>query len=224
MKNATRIFVVGALATSGLLAFACGGGSSEGGGATTPSASAPAASSIAATSATPTATTPPAPPLTVSAMKLTTADNKHTIELKDDGTIMGDGKTLIAKFVGSSLQDADGKTLINVAADGTVTMPDQPGATKTVKFNDKDELVISDGAKMIVGDDGVVKLLNPDGKPDKDSGKVKLVGFKPTARRAATVFVLTMLMASSKDSGKVGGPAASASAVMTAKPATSAKK
>jgi hypothetical protein len=125
-------------------------------------------------------------------MKLVDPKGKHSVEIKDDGSVVGDGKP-VAKFVGAELQDKDGKTLVAVAADGTVKMD---GATKTVKFNEKDELVIGDGAKMIIGDDGVVKMLNPDGKADKDSGKMKLTGFKPTARRAATVFVLAMFMTS----------------------------
>jgi hypothetical protein len=230
MKNATKIFVVGALATSGFLAFACGGGSSEGGGATTPSASAPAASSVAATSeptttatSTPqvatTAAVPAGPPLTVAAMKLVGPNAKHTIEMKDDGSVLGDGKP-IAKFVGATLQDAEGKPMVSVAADGSIAMTGQ--TSKTAKFNDKDELVISDGAKMTIGDDGVVKLFNPDGKADKDSGKMKLTGFKPAARRAATVFVLAMMMSSPEHTTTTS--ASSAAPVVSAKPASTAKK
>ncbi len=231
MKNATKLFCVGALAATGLLAFACGGGSSETGPATSPSASAPAASSVAATSAptttasAPTATTtaqvPAGPPLTVVAMKLVGPNAKHTIEMKDDGSVLGDGKP-IAKFVGATLQDAEGKPMVSVATDGTIVMAGQP-TSKSAKFNDKDDLVISDGAKMTIGDDGVVKLFNPDGKADKDSGKMKLTGFKPTARRAATVFVLTMMM-SSPEHTTTTTSAASAAPVLSAKPMSTAKK
>jgi len=223
MKNMTRLFIVGALATSGVLAFACGGGNSEGGGGTTPSATAPATSatpsaSIATTAtATATATTPPAPPappLTVVAFKLTDAKSKKTVEVKDDGSVMGDGK-VVAKFVGAALQDMDGKSIMSVAADGSLSAQ---GQTKPAKFNEKDELVVG-GGTIFVADDGTVKLIGPDGKPDKDSGKIKLTGFKPQARRAATIFVMAMFMASPQPT-TTSASVASVGPVATDKPAT----
>ncbi len=69
MRNSTWKFAIAAvLASSGFVAFACGGGSSEGGGSTTPSATASAtdtgsSASTATATATATATTPPAPTL-----------------------------------------------------------------------------------------------------------------------------------------------------------------
>ena len=225
MKNMTRWFVVGMLAATGVFAFACGGGNSEGGGGTTPSATAPATSATpsasVATTATATATatattppTPPAPPLTVAAFKLTDAKSKKTIEVKDDGSVMGDGK-VVAKFVGAELQDASGKSLMSVAADGSLKAE---GQTKPAKFNEKDELVVG-GGTIFIGDDGVLKLIGPDGKPDKDSGKIKLTGFKPQARRAATVFVMAMFMATPSPNST---PVTTSASV--APPATSAKK
>ncbi len=216
MKNATKWFCVGVLAATGMLAFACGGGNGTSGGATTPtsaSATPPAASSAAqATPASATAT-PPAAPLTVSAMKLTSADGKHTIDLKDDGSILADGKP-VAKIAGATLQDKDGKTLVSVLADGTVKVE---GGDRPAKFDDKDAIIMPDGAKMFIADDGTVKLYNPDGKEDKDSGKLKLTGFKPTARRAGTVFVLTMMLSQPQQQPTVSGPS-SAAPTMSAKP------
>ncbi len=72
MRNSTWKFVIAAtLASSGFVAFACGGGSSEGGGSNTPSATAsttetPPATASATATATATATTPPAPTLPAS--------------------------------------------------------------------------------------------------------------------------------------------------------------
>ena len=70
MRNSTWKFAIAAvLASSGFVAFACGGGSTEGGGSTTPSATATATETTASTgggttaTATATATTPPAPTL-----------------------------------------------------------------------------------------------------------------------------------------------------------------
>lgn len=231
MKKATKWFVVAALAASGVFAFACGGGDAETNPNTTPSAS------VNATSATPSATqsttaaastapvassappvTPP-PPLVVSAMKMSGPSLKGTVDLKDDGTINIKDK-VVAKLVGAEMQDPGGKTMIAVAADGTVTLT---GAQKGAKFDDKNDLQIDGGAKMSIGDDGVVKLLNPDGKADKDSGKIKLAGFKPTARRAGVVLVLGIMMASPVATS-TAVPSTSASAATSAKPAGSAKK
>ena len=71
MRNSTWKFAIAAvLASSGFVAFACGGGSSEGGGSTTPSATATETGAATGTgstamtaTATATATTPPAPTL-----------------------------------------------------------------------------------------------------------------------------------------------------------------
>ena len=71
MRNSTWKFAIAAvLASSGFVAFACGGGSSEGGGSSTPSATASTTATAADTgsstttaTATATATTPPAPTL-----------------------------------------------------------------------------------------------------------------------------------------------------------------
>jgi len=68
MRNSTWKFAIAAvLASSGFVAFACGGGSSEGGGSTTPSATAsetaPATGAASTAAATATATTPPPPTL-----------------------------------------------------------------------------------------------------------------------------------------------------------------
>lgn len=235
MKNATKLFCVGALAATGVLAFACGGGNSESGGPTTPTSASAGPAASSATEATPSATattqstaaastaapTPAGPPLTVVAMKLVAPNAKHTIDMKEDGSVLGDGKP-IAKFVGNTLQDADGKPMVSVAADGTLTIAGS-NTGKTAKFNEKDDLVMPDGAKMTVGDDGVVKLFNPDGKADKDSGKIKLTGFKPTARRAATVFVLAMMLERPNPQPTVTPTATSGSAAASAKPATPKK-
>jgi hypothetical protein len=115
---------------------------------------------------------------------------KAAIEVKDDGTVMAGGKPA-GKFVGAELHDASDALIASVAADGTITIT---GAQKKVKFNDKDEVEIEGGAKIAIGDDGVVKSMDATGKPDKDSGKLKITGFKPTARRAATLLVLSMLI------------------------------
>jgi hypothetical protein len=206
MKIAAKWLALSALAASGVFAFACGGGDASTNTNTTPSASATQTSAPSATeTATASASTAPvassappvAPPepLAIAAMKITGTKLKGTLELKDDGTVLSAGKP-VAKIVGAELQDSSGKTLVAVGGDNSVTIT---GSQKGAKFDDKNDLQIDGGAKMSIGDDGVVKLFNADGKADKDSGKIKIAGFKPTARRAATVVVMgVMLMAPSK--------------------------
>jgi hypothetical protein len=198
MKNVTRWFVVSMLAATGVFAFACGGGNSEGGGGTTPSATAPATSAApsastamtaTATATTTTAPTPPAPPLTIVAMKMTDPDSKKTYELKADGTVMGPDGKVIGKFVGAEVQDKDGKTFVSVNAAGELMWQGKPQS----KFNEKDELVSSFGTVSFT-DDGALKMVSADGKADADAHKLKIVGFKPQARRAAAVFLLATIM------------------------------
>ncbi|HEY1954971.1 MAG TPA: hypothetical protein VGH28_05150 [Polyangiaceae bacterium] len=91
-KNTGKLVIAAVLASSGFVAFACGGGSEEGKGTQTPSASgtetatAPASETAAAT-ATATATTPPAPTL------------PDSFKAADDARKTADGKLseLIAK-------------------------------------------------------------------------------------------------------------------------------
>jgi hypothetical protein len=214
MKTSAKWGVLAVLVAAGAVGFACGGGEEETGPAKMPSASAsqetaPPASapsaSAAASSAAPVETTPPPPPapppLVVAAMKFS-APKVKAAEIKDDGSVTVAGKPW-GKFVANELQDASGKTLASVGTDGVIKME---GATKTMKFNDKDEVEVEGGEKLMIGDDGVVKMLKADGKADKESGKAKFTGFKPTARRAATVFAIAMLM----PAPKAAAPAASA--------------
>ena len=218
MKTATKWFCACAVVV------ACGGGSSEGAGTTAPSATASTPAS-ATTSATPTASAAPtqtaaptAPPLVVVAMKLTGEKMlKGVIEVKPDGTVLGPDGKLVAKFVGAELQDKDGSTLISVAADGTMKIA---GSHHGTKFDDKDDLVVEGGAKFHVADDGAVMLFNEDGKADKDSGKLKITGFKPQVRRAATVLVMGMLTPANASSAQISATANPS----VPPPATPAKK
>jgi len=211
MKTATKWLCACALAASGLGAFACGGGSSEGGGATTPSASTAATTTSQPTQA-PTASAattqtaaPTAPPIVVVAMKLTGQKMlKGAIEVKEDGSVLGPDGKLVAKFVGAELRDKDGTMLISVAADGTMKIA---GSQHGTKFDDKDDLVVEGGAKFHIADDGAVMLYNEDGKQDKDSGKLKIAGFQPRARRAATVLVMGMLTPSNSSSANISATA-----------------
>lgn len=231
MQHHPRFLVACVLAASGALVFACEGEKKD--------SPAPAASSAAVTVAPkPSVSAQPiiekaaatasasasastgieaaknAPPLTVVAMKLVMPKSKP-LEIKDDGSVVYDGQTM-GKFVGADFVDKDGKVIMSVAADGSLVSP--VGDPKPAKFNDKDELEVG-GGKLFVGDDGVVKLTKPDGKPDDESGKAKFTGFKPAARRAATMVLVIMLARPEP----VPSPATATSGVIAA-PSASAKK
>jgi hypothetical protein len=129
---------------------------------------------------------------------------KGAIEVKEDGSVLGPDGKLVAKFVGNELKDKDGTTIISVAADGTMKIA---GSQHGTKFDDKDDLVVEGGAKFHVADDGSVMLFNEDGKQDKDSGKLKITGFQPRGRRAATVLVMGMLTPANPSSATVSATA-----------------
>jgi hypothetical protein len=170
--------------------FACGGGNNE----TTapPNASASAAASspanLTSVSATASAPAPTLTPIAVVAMQLTGGTLKKPVELAADGSVIADGKAA-AKFVGAELQDTSGKTLIAVAADDTVRID---GVTATMKFDLKDELFLENGNRIAIADDGAVILTTADRKPDKDSRKMKFLGFNRTAVRAAVLIVVAL--------------------------------
>ncbi len=195
MKTPEKWFAVVIVCGASSALGACGGGSSDAPPAASPAASAdPSASASAAPSAAPEAAPAapePGPPLTVLAMKLTLPKKLGTLEVKADGTVIAGGKPTW-KFVGPQLVDLKGgAAMITQAADGSVktAMGDE-----VYKFNDKDELIDSKGGRLLVDDGGVVRTLDPDGKPDKTSGLLKLTGFKPAARRAAVFLAVGGMM------------------------------
>jgi flagellar basal body rod protein FlgF len=137
-------------------------------------------------------------------MKLTMAQMKGAIELKADGAVTVEGKPM-ARIAGADFLDAEGKTVVSVLADGTLRMD---GSGKSAKFDSADAVVVDDGSKLTVGDDGVVMLFRPDGKVDSMSGKMKLVGFRPVARRAASVLVMAFFLLQDRAAGAATAPPA----------------
>jgi hypothetical protein len=176
--------------------------------AQTPSAGAPVDSAPAAASASPdtaaptapstasadppSAAPPPAAPanLTVVPMKLVASKLGHKVEIKADGTVVLDGKPAW-KVAGPAVVDLKhpDQPLLAVAGDGTVT-GFLVEAKDQMRFDDKDNLVDS-GGSLSIGDDGVISL--PD-KAKTDFGDMKLSGFDPSARRAASLVVAQVLM------------------------------
>jgi hypothetical protein len=128
--------------------------------------------------------------LTVVPMKLAGSKLGHKVDIKADGTVVIDGKPSW-KIAGAGLFDLKhpDQPLLAVAGDGTVT-----GffveAKDQMHFDDKDSLV-DRGGSFSIADDGAISL--PD-KAKTDFGDLKLTGFDPSARRAASLVVTQVLM------------------------------
>lgn len=196
----------GLVASTALAVLACGGGN---GGAAPPvaasdSARDPAAPPRAATAKAPATTPASGTPLVLAPMQLTMAQMRGAIELKQDGTVVVEGHP-VAKIVGADFVDGEGKVVLSVLPDGTLRMD---GSGKSARFDATDAVVIDDGSKLVVGDDGAVLLFNRDGKVDPMSGKMKLVGFTPAARRAGSVLVMAFFLLQDRAAGAAPPPAA----------------
>lgn len=102
--------------------------------------------------------------MTVAAMKFTPAKKgkaDKALEVKQDGTVMLDGKTT-AKIAGDEMKDATGGTLVTIGVDGSLV---GSGVKPGLKFQG-DELTAESGAKVSVGEDGTVTLAKADGKSE----------------------------------------------------------
>lgn len=128
----------------------------------------------------------PKPTITASAFKITPnkGSKAKAVEVKADGSIMSDGKPG-GKFTTSELQDAEGKTVATVAADGTIS---SPSMTATAKFNDKNEIEVDGKPVITIGDDGAVKIADAKGK--QQTAPVKVEGITADGRRAAALVVM----------------------------------
>jgi hypothetical protein len=126
----------------------------------------------------------------VSAMKVASLKKEKgkspVLELKDDGTVVIDGKTA-AKISGDQVDSAGGTSMLTVGVDGSlVGNAVQPG----LKF-EGDDLVSDKGAKYSVGDDGTVSVTKKDGK----SEPIAKADGGAAAKRAALVLTVLYLNA-----------------------------
>ncbi len=151
-----------------------------------PVTSEPVASS-AATAAPTAAPIPDGPALGFKGIKVTiTEKGAKKIEVADDGTVKAEGKPIL-KFVKNTLQDENGKVIIAVAADGTLSGQ----VNKKVHFNDKHQLVFDEGGTMTLGKDGKMTA-----EKDKKSETfpVKFTGVTDKNHRAAALIGMMLLM------------------------------
>ncbi len=130
-------------------------------------------------------------------MKLVAAKLGHKVEIKADGTVVIDGKPEW-KITGTGLFELKhpDQPLLAVAGDGTVT-GFMVEAKSQLHFDDKNNLADSVGG-LSIGDDGTISL--PE-KAKADLGAMKLTGFDPSARRAASLVVEQILMGAAMEKG-----------------------
>ncbi|MCL2722935.1 MAG: hypothetical protein FWD69_00720 [Polyangiaceae bacterium] len=183
MFRSKLLFAIPAL----LLAAACGGSEPPPKSPDTePVATAaptdiPPPAATAATETTPPADTTPVAPavqkIDIAAMKFTPSKKwakAKSFEIKGDGTVASaDGKTLL-KIDGDHIEDASGRTLVTVGADGAL-MGD---FKNSLKFSGDD--IVGDNEKISIGDDGTATMTH--GKKSEAFGKFdSATGSKKTA-------------------------------------------
>lgn len=165
------LFPVAAL----LVLSACGGGA-----AADPKTPETTASATPATTTAPTTTAPTGnEPLPLAALELK-GFGKGTFTLNADGTLLANGKPA-GKLEGREIKDADGKQLLALKADGTISYP---LGDAVVRIDGSDTLQLPESSAMTVDDDGTLHMKRGDGA----AATAHFTGFKPELRRTALVF------------------------------------
>jgi len=128
-----------------------------------------------------------------------------SVEVKADGSVWvtTKGKTAQGARVDKNmLVSTDNTGSLSVLKDGTIAVTPANGSVK-ISFDDKDDLVASSGAKIMIDDKGVVDLLKADGTHDKTPPTI--TGFKPEARRLAALAILMTEMPTKHETGDASG-------------------
>jgi len=131
------------------------------------------------------------------------------MELKSDGSVLSGGKPA-GKVSGMALQNADGKAILTVGADGAVT---SEGGTAYGSFTG-DELTLAKGDKIGVVDDGTVTMTT--GGKAAVLGKFENMG---AAKRAAVLAVAFLSAPPAAAPAKPATPATPAKPTPAATPA-----
>lgn len=139
--------------------------------------------------------------IALAAIKITPKKGK-AVELKADGNVNVDGKPL-AKIAGDQVNDVGGPTLLTVGVDGGLVGSGVKGGPKF----QGDELVLENGNKLSVADDGTLNLVKADGKTEAlaktDGGAAQ----KRTTLILAALWLLPADAAKAPAAGKAGTPA-----------------
>ncbi len=190
--STVRLSGLGILLASFLALAACGGkkkpitpdetASTDGGGTDLPAAE-DAGTDMAMNggadgggTSTPTPEKKPPPALALPAASAKITIKKKAVEVKSDGSVSIAGKPA-GKLAGADMQDADGKTALSVAADGSVTTGD---GTNVGSFTG-DDLTLTTGEKYSLQDDGNLQVTPSGDKKAAIWGKATGVG---TAKKA----------------------------------------
>lgn len=237
MKKLSLLFVASAIAVGS--AYACGGeepaknpndvGSASASATTSSAPSATADMPSATVSATATASTPPPPPepppIVIEGVKVTGKgkDGKAlAVEVKADGTVQKDGKTTIATFAKNQLNDDKGAAYFTVGLDNKITFALVP-AGPFAAFNDKDEMVTTDGKPLVsVADDGTVTMTDAKGKAEKLPYKFDKL--PPKSKRAAVLLAAMLSIPKPAAAPAAGSASAAPSAKPSAAPSAAPKK
>jgi hypothetical protein len=106
------------------------------------------------------------------------------LELRADGTLYSHGQ-FVGQLSGQRVLDADGHEILTVSPDGGVSVNGRP---LQIRLSDAGEIVRSNGATMRFADDGTPLVAAP-GQPAQQ-GPLRLLGFRPEARRTAGLLAL----------------------------------
>jgi hypothetical protein len=117
----------------------------------------------------------------LAAMKVTPAKKGKAVELKEDGTVVIDGKPA-AKIKGDSVDSTGGTSMLTVGVDGSLV---GNGVKAGFKF-EGDDVVNDKGMKLSVGDDGAVTA-------SKDSKTETIAKAEGGAASKRAALILTVL-------------------------------
>jgi len=151
---------------------------------------------------------PPPPPLAL--VPMTGRSGDHTIELRQDGSVLADGNPM-GRLVGAELEDVSGSELLSVTTMGNIngktftssrfSFSEKPGKVDQVVAEApcyRDVPMCRPGPRpfLYVEDSGAVVLYVEDPSATRmvtRDAKIRFVGFTPAARRTASVLALILL-------------------------------
>jgi hypothetical protein len=134
------------------------------------------------------------PDLKIVPMKIALAKDV-IVELKQDGSlwINADKKSeQIGQVAKNQVRLTAMDLTYSVFKDGSLDLPAPPGfpPSPKVRFDDKDNLLQEDGAKITIDDKGKLGAITKDGKAKSPKDAPVVTGFKPEARRTALLLLL----------------------------------
>lgn len=140
------------------------------------------------------------------------------LTLAPDGTVKSskDGK-IVLRFVNNELQDADGRWVLRVEAEGAVKTRMTETVMKDGKIESEKDSVETLGniegesfrgkSTLKVNDDGSVSMTDAEGKEHPDAKLIKVNGVTPATRHAATLLIIAALTPTKMTTSSSSSPA-----------------